>query len=152
MNKLMMAAIGMVVCSMVTGCVSSATSKGGTYANLPDPKPDEYVIHWENEDEAITADATVYRILGFFYFGNQTWMLRDAESYNIFGIRNFSQEARARNAALFNACQQKKCDALIGATYDIDIMDWLIFSEAKCKVTGWPANITGIEKVANKAK
>ena len=57
MNKLMMVAIGMVACSMVTGCMSSAVTKGGSYANLPDPKPDEYQIHWENEDNIIEYDA-----------------------------------------------------------------------------------------------
>ena len=51
MNKLMIAAIGMVACSVMTGCMSSAVSKGGSYANLPDPTPDEYLIHWENSSK-----------------------------------------------------------------------------------------------------
>ena len=59
MKKLMMAAISIVACSMVTGCMSSAVTKGGSYANLPDPKPDEYQIHWENEDSIIETTATV---------------------------------------------------------------------------------------------
>lgn len=153
MKKLMMAAIGMVACSMVTGCISSAVSKGGTYANLPDPKPDEYMIHWENENQKVQTDATVFTVLKLFEGGDSApWMLRDQESRNFFGVRNYSAESKARNAALYKACQQSKCDAIIGAMYEVETKDYIIYSESKCKVTGWPARITGIEKVANKAK
>lgn len=153
MKKLMMAAIGMVACSVVTGCVSNAVTKGGTYANLPDPKPDEYLIHWENEDSTIEMDATVFSVLRIFDGGDSApWMLRDQESRNFFGMRNFSLESKARNAALYKACQQAKCDALIGAMYEIESKDYWLYNVSKCKVKGWPASITGIEKVANKKK
>lgn len=154
MSKIMMVAIGAVACSMVTGCMSSAVTKGGTYANLPDPTPDEYQIHWENEENTIETSATVCG--GFFgFFGpsdNAPWMLRDQEVRNFFG-RVYTTESKARNAALYKACQQAKCDAIIGAMYEVEIESYGPFFEvATCKVKGWPARITGIEKVANKAK
>ena len=158
MNKLTMVAIGAVACSMVTGCMSSAVTKGGKYANLPDPKPDEYQIHWENEENTIETSATVYG--GWFgIFGpsdNAPWMLRDQEQVSTFGFmtgRVYSDESKARNAALYKACQQAKCDALIGAMYEVETEKYgPFFSVSTCKVKGWPARITGIEKVANKAK
>ena len=155
MNKLMIAAIGMVACSMVTGCMSSAVTKGGSYANLPDPKPDEYQIHWENEDNIIETTATVRG--GWFGFcggssDEAPWMLRDEEARNFFG-RVYSPEQKARNAALYKACQQKKCDALIGTMYEVQTKSYgPFYTESTCKVKGWPARITGIEKVAKKAK
>ena len=155
MNKLMMSAVAIIACSMMTGCLSSAVTKGGSYANLPDPKPDEYLIHWENEDNQIEATATV-RAGWFAFCGGSSdkapWMLRDQEARNMFGARIYSLENRARNAALYKACQQKKCDALIGATYEVETESWgMFYSVSTCKVKGWPARITGIEKVANKA-
>lgn len=151
----MIAAIGMVACSMVTGCMSSAVTKGGSYANLPDPKPDEYQIHWENEDNIIETTATVRG--GWFGFcggssDEAPWMLRDEEARNFFG-RVYSPEQKARNAALYKACQQKKCDALIGTMYEVQTKSYgPFYTESTCKVKGWPARITGIEKVAKKAK
>ena len=153
MNKPMMVAIGMVACSVMTGCMSSAVSKGGTYANLPDPKPDEYMIHWENQNNIIEAEATVFTVLSIFNGGDKApWMLRDQEAVNFFGTRIYSLESKARNAALYKACQQAKCDALIGAMYEVETEDYGIYSASKCKVKGWPARITGIEKVTKKLK
>lgn len=155
MKKLMMVAVGLIAISATTGCVSNAVTKGGTYANLPDPTPDEYKIHWENEDNIIETKATVCG--GLFGFcgksDNAPWMLRDQESRNFFGMREYSTESKARNAALYKACQQAKCDAIIGAMYEVEIEDYCgFFSIATCKVKGWPARITGIEKVADTAK
>ncbi|MBQ9431017.1 MAG: hypothetical protein IJU44_05640 [Kiritimatiellae bacterium] len=157
MNKLMMTVIGMVVCSvLMTGCMSSAVTKGGSYANLPDPKPDEYQIHWENEDNIIETTATVRGGLFGFCGGSSDkapWMLRDEAARNFFGARIYSLESKARNAALYKACQQAKCDALIGATYEVETESYgMFYSESTCKVKGWPARITGIEKVVNKTK
>lgn len=155
MKKLMTVAVGAAAISMMTGCVSSAVTKGGAYASLPDPTPDEYKIHWENEDNMIETTATVCG--GVFGFcgksDNAPWMLRDQESTNFLGVRVYSIESKARNAALYKACQQAKCDALIGAMYEVEVEDYLgYFSIATCKVRGWPARITGIEKVAATAK
>ena len=159
MNKLMMTAIGLVVCSVTTGCISEATTKGGTYANLPDPTPDEYQIHWENEDNTI--EMTAIACGGWFgIFGhndNAPWMLRDQEQAKTFGPfdlgRRYTTESKARNAALYKACQQAKCDALIGAMYEVETESFGPFFEmSRCTVKGWPARITGIEKVTNKAK
>ena len=157
MRKLMMAAVCAVACSAMTGCMSQAVTKGGNYANLPDPTPDEYRIHWENEDNTIVTTAKVCG--GCFGFlgqsDNAPWMLRDKEgAAGFMGIGGgYSLRSKARNAALYKACQQAKCDALIGAMYEVEIEGYgPFFSTATCKVKGWPARITGIEKVANKAK
>ena len=152
----MMAAVCAIVCCAMTGCMSSAATKGGTYANLPDPKPDEYQIHWENEDNTIETTATV-RGGWFGLCGGASdkapWMLRDQEPRNIFGGSIYDLKDKARNAALYKACQQAKCDALIGATYEVETESYgPFYSVSTCKVKGWPALITGIEKVANKAK
>lgn len=154
MKKLLLAAVGAVSCSVMTGCMSSAVTKGGNYANLPDPKPDEYQIHWENEPDQITVSATVCDgIFGFCGTSDKApWMLRDQEARNFFGARIYTAESKARNAALYKACQQAKCDALIGATYEVETVGFApYFTRANCKVKGWPARITGIEKVG-KAK
>ena len=153
MKKLIIATVSVVACSVMVGCMSSAVSKGGTYANLPDPKPDEYQIHWENQDKTIQTEAVVFSVFKVFEGGDKApWMLRDQENRNFFGIRNYSLESKARNAALYKACQQSKCDALIGAMYEVETEDYILYSVSKCKVTGWPARITGIEKVSNKVK
>ena len=155
MKRLIVAVIGVIACSVITGCVSSAVTKGGSYANLPDPKPDEYLIHWENEDNIIETTATVCDgWFGFFGISDRApWMLRDEESYNFFGSRIYTVESKSRNAALYKACQQAKCDALIGATYEVETESYgPFFSKSTCKVKGWPARIIGIEKVINKAK
>ena len=154
MKKLMMAAIGMVACSVVTGCWTGSVSQGGSYANLPDPKPDEYLIHWANDAEKVTMTATVKEILSYFEVGEKApWMLRDKEVVNFFGMRRYTLEDKARNAALFKACQEKGCDALFGAMYKIDTTSYgPFYSESTCTVEGWPAHIKGIENVATKAK
>lgn len=151
----MMAAVCAAACSAMTGCTTSAVTKGGTYANLPDPTPDEYRIHWENEKNPIETTATVCGgLFGFCGASDEApWMLRDQEAFNFFGMRVYTTESKARNAALYKACQQAKCDALIGAMYEVTTDDYLgYFTKSTCKVKGWPARITGIEKVADKAK
>ena len=156
MNKIMMAAIGMVVCSAVTGCWTGAVSKGGTYANLPDPKPDEYQLHWKNtKAERVEYSATVSEILSFIDVGEKApWMLRDQEQTLFFGLaRKYTNEDKARNAALYKACLNEECDALLGAMYDVETVSYgPFYSESKCTVRGYPAKITGIENVTNKAK
>ena len=150
----MMVAIGAVTLMSLTGCRSAAVTKGGSYANLPDPKPDEYQIHWENEPDPIVVNATVCDgLFGFCGTSDKApWMLRDQERVNFLGVRVYTAESKARNAALYKACQQAKCDALIGATYEVETVGFApYFTKATCKVKGWPARITGIEKV-EKAK
>ena len=158
MKKLTIIAIGMVACAVMTGCMSSAATKGGTYANLPDPKPDEYQIHWENTTGMSRADRKEFSATvcgGMFGFCGKSdkapWMLRDQEARNFFGVRIYGLESKARNAALFKACRDTKCDALIGADYEVETESYgIFFSKSTCTVKGWPARITGIEKVANK--
>lgn len=154
MNKLIIAAIGMVACSMVTGCISQAMTKGGSYAEVPSTKVDEYALHWEHEKgDRIVETATVYQVLGFINFGDPApWLLRDHENriWNLFRVYPF--ETRARNAALYKVCKDPKRDGVLGAMYDVDTDDWLVFKKASCTVRGWPAKITGIEKISEKAK
>ena len=153
MNKLIIAAIGMVACSMVSGCISQATTKGGSYADVPDAKLDEYVMHWDNEKNKVEETATVHCVLGFFYFGDKApWLLRDEENriFNLFRV--YPLETRARNAALYKVCKDAQRDAVLGAMYEVDTEDWWVYSKSTCTVKGWPAKITGIENISKKAK
>ena len=156
MKKLMMVAIGMVACSIVTGCWTGSVSKGGAYANLPDPKPDEYLLHWENtKTERVEYVATTREVLYWFEVGERApWMLRDKEQPILLGLgRKYSNEDKARNAALYKACLSEDCDALLGTMYEVETISYgPFYSESKCTVRGYPAKITGIENITNKAK
>lgn len=154
MKKLMMAAIGMVACSVVTGCMSEAVTNGGAYANLPDPKPDEYLLHWkEKKSEMVEYTATVGEVLSFFDVGEiAPWLLRDKENFwGPFKIPP-SIDSKARNAAVYKACLNEGCDALLGAMYYVKTTKYPFYSVSTCKVRGYPAKITGIENITNKAK
>ena len=53
--------------------------------------------------------------------------------------------AAAKNGAYAAACEGANCDTLVGTRYIIDYTNYLLWEEAKVKVVGYPAKLTGVE-------
>lgn len=51
----------------------------------------------------------------------------------------------AKSAAVYKACKNNNADILLGARYEIKTMDYLVYQNIKCTVTGYPAVIKGIK-------
>lgn len=140
-TKIIMYAAAMSM--LFAGCSSTATTKGGMHAKIPIPEPEDYRIVYEHSPTRVESKATVSRFL-FWTFGEKPDMLQN-ESRRLFGfgesVKNLSQ-----NAALYDACQRNKADALIGATYEVTVKDYLIFKTATCTAKGFPAKIVDVKK------
>ena len=56
-----------------------------------------------------------------------------------------SPNTLAKQAATYNACEANKADALLGAKYKLDTMDFVVFKTVKCTATGYPGVIKGVK-------
>lgn len=52
---------------------------------------------------------------------------------------------RAKSSATYNAIEQTKADALLGAAYKYTVTNCLFFTTVKCEVVGFPADVTGVK-------
>lgn len=152
MNKCVLAAFAaMAAATMGTGCMSSKITGGGQYAGIPIPQPEKYKLIYEHRPELVTGKAQVVKILGFTVGDKAPQLLNQKGDpgflQSVFGEPG---EAQAQNAALYNACQKANADVVLAARYKLEKKGFGFFYNVyDCEIKGFPANLKGIEKVAD---
>ena len=96
----------------------------------------------------MTGKSHVVKVL-FFTFGDKApTLLNQRGDPGFLSFLGEGGEAKAQNAALYNACQKSNADVVLAARYKIEKMGfWPLFSIYDCEIKGFPANLKGIEKI-----
>ncbi len=132
----------------MTGCASSKITGGGQYAGIPLPQPEKYKVIYEHKPELVTGKSHVVRVL-FFTFGDKApQLLNQRGDPGLLKFLGTGAEVKAQNAALYNACQKSNADVVLAARYKLEQFGFgPLFGIYDCEIKGFPANLTGIEKV-----
>ena len=149
MKKLVMAA---AVAAMACGCVTNVKNDGGDACLKPLIAKD--VIHekYSVEKNPVTAAESLnYIKIGPFNFtwgGTATHFSSQAPIGDVFVMPTPQQ--KAQNGAFANACDQAKCDNIVGARYKYTDEFYVVYGKVTCEATGYPSKITGVELIENK--
>ena len=146
MKKLMVVA---ALAAVATGCTSIEVTREGGYndaqAKMFDQSNSPYHIDWKVQNERVKAEGA--SSCWFWFFASS-----DGCRYAAPGFTLDSGLAAAKDSATFHAVEDSKSDALMGCMYRITkTSKWLgIYTETKAEVTGFPANVAGIEVIKDR--
>lgn len=139
MKKLIMtAALAAVTC----GCISVHKNDGGDACLKPRICKDAVHEKYSVADKPITVKATAIGIMKLF-------VIRDPEATHIADQTPdrfaFGSVPAAKNAAYAKACEQAKCDSIVGARYKVTNTNYFVYDTTTVELTGYPAKLVGVE-------
>lgn len=126
-----------------TSCTSVTTNRVG--APLDAKMLLEIKPNVEIAKDKVSAEATTKALFKIFTWGiSET---TDGVTFNGSSMFSGLDPAinKAKAGALFNACKKAKSDLLISPQYDIKTLDYFIYKEVKCIVTGFPGKLNSVE-------
>ena len=139
MKKLMIAA---ALAALASGCVTVHKNDGGDACLKPDVKKDIVHEKYEVGTTPVTATESLNVLFGFISFGKTATHIADQAPFTF-----WDKIGEVRNGAYANACDQAKCDSIVGTHYNVRVEDYYVFKKLTCEVTGYPAKITGVELI-----
>lgn len=151
MKKLIMAAS---IAAIACGCITHSKNDGGDADLQPKIVKDIVYEKYDVGKAPVTGtEAISYIKLGIYtikWGGTATHFANNAPIGNI-GIFGKTPAQLAMNGAYANACEQGKCDSIVGSRYKIKSEDYFLFGTVTCEASGYPAKLTGVELRENKA-
>ncbi|QSH41275.1 hypothetical protein P0136_08880 [Lentisphaerota bacterium ZTH] len=126
-----------------TGCTSVNTNDGGNSVDVEKLKIPEYEAVVKHQPKKVTGQASIHVLFGLFSWGGDGC----ADCTRMGSMSFMSSSAEAKSAAVYNACKLNKADMILGSKYEIKSTDYFVYRKVNCKVTGYPANVTGIKAV-----
>ena len=142
MKKLMMAA---ALAALATGCITVNKNDGGDACLKPAIAKDIVHEKYEVGTTPVTATESLNVLFGLISWGKTATHIADDAPY-----RFFDKYAIVRNGAYANACDQAKCDSIVGTRYNVRVEDYYVFKKLTCEISGYPAKIVGVELIENK--
>ena len=150
MKKLMMTA---ALAALACGCITNFKNDGGDACLKPAIAKD--IVHEKytvDQNPVTAAESLTYINFGLF---NVSWggtATHFADNAPIGAVRwtGLTPQQKAQNGAFANACDQAKCDNVVGARYKYTVENYLIYGKVTCEATGYPAKLTGVELIENK--
>lgn len=137
--------------ALLGGCTSISENDGGTALRNPLAYNEVYKTKFNHSDQPVAAEDKLHVLFGFITWGSTADHIPDnvEQPEGPLPILSIlpSPERTVRNGAYANACSACDADALINARYSLKTTDWLIYKKVSCDVIGYPATMTGIEKV-----
>ena len=143
MKKLMVAT---ALAALATGCITANKNDGGDDCLKPRIVKDAVHEKYEVGTTPVTATESLNVLFNFITWGKTATHHADAAPY-----KWFDKVGEVRSGAYANACDQGKCDSIVGARYNVRVEDYFVFKKLTCEVTGYPAKITGVELLPAKA-
>ena len=139
MKKLMIAASLAVLAS---GCITVNKNDGGDDCLRPCIVKDKVHEKYEVGTTPVTATESLNVLFGLITWGKTATHVADAAPY-----KWLDTVGSVRNGAYANACDQAKCDSIVGTRYNVRVENYFVFKKLTCEITGYPAKITGVELI-----
>ena len=145
MKKTMLCA---VIAAIACGCVSVNQNDGGNACRRPCIAKDIVHEKFTVAAQTVSAQDQLNCLFGFICWGSTATHIADA----VCGQGPFlNAAAKAKNGAYANACDAAKCDQVVGAKYKVTTEDYFVFKKVTAEITGYPATLSGVELIENKA-
>ena len=146
MKKLIVTA---ALAALACGCISANRNDGGNHNVQPLVAKDIVHEKYTIEQTPVTATESINAIFGIFTFGATATHTADGAPLSTFW-QSDALNSKVRNGAYANACDQAKCDAIVGARYNVRTEDYIVYKKLTCEITGYPARLTSVELIENK--
>jgi len=140
MKKVIVFAAMAIAAFVMTGCTSVTTSDGASLMPVPRSTHPGYDAQYTLQDQRIAGKATIHVLFGLFAWGGDGF----AENSELSSFSFLPSPGNfAKSAAVYNACQSKKVDTLVGTRYRVTTTDYFVYKNVSCEVAGFPATMTG---------
>ena len=144
MKKFTLLAVAVFTALIFVGCKSVSTSDGATVVPQVEADHPGYAAKFDVKETRVTGEAQVNVLFGIFAWGTDGFAENSKLSF--FSLLP-SPDNYAKSAAVYEACKDNKADTLVGTRYTITTTDYWIFKTVKCEVAGYPATMSGVEKL-----
>ena len=149
MKKLM---LGCAMVAVACGCTTVNQNDGGNACRRPALAKDIVHEKFNVSNTAVSAQDKLNCLFGFIYWGSSATHIADAVCTGGSALSFFPCGAdKAKNGAYANACDAAKCDQIVGAKYKVTTEDYFVFKRYTAEIKGFPATLTGVELIENKA-
>ena len=154
MKKLM---IGAAIAAIACGCISVNQNDGGNACRKPLMAKDIVHEKFTVAKNTVSAQDKLYGICFGpfnFTFGSSATHEADAvcsEEKSFFDKIFPNAANKAKNGAYANACDAANCDQIVGAKYKVKTTSYVVFKIFDAEITGYPATLSGVEVIENKA-
>lgn len=139
-----------IVAMIATGCTSINTNDGASDSKQA-MVPAVYEPVIKHVDQKVSGEATMHVVLSVFKWGANSFADRTVlgaagGAGDIFAAFFPNPVQDVKEAAVYNACKNAKCDLLLGAKYEITVTDYFVYKVLNCKVSGFPGTEVGVVK------
>lgn len=128
--------------AFAVGCQSYQYNKGGDANLRPTIVRDMAYEKFEISNKPIEVSVYATYLVGRYRLGSSYNKYADNVDDNVFCV---GPVADVRNQAYAMACAEAKCDSIVGAQYEIDRSNYLLWENINVKLKGYPAKFTGVE-------
>lgn len=142
MKKMVMVA---ALAALASGCITVNKNDGGDASVRPAVLKDIVHEKYEVGTTPVTATESLNVLFNFIAWGKTATHNADAAPY-----RFFDKIGQVKNGAYANACDQAKCDSIVGTRYNVRVEDYFVFKKLTCEITGYPSKLVGVELIENK--
>ena len=129
----------------ITGCSSISTNDGANVVEMKDLVMPTYKPIIKHKTQRVSGSAE----LNFWGIGpiGITWGNNSFADNTTFG--GFQLSSKIKTAAVYQACENNRCDMLLATKYKIKVSNYPLFlyKTVSCTVTGFPGVITDVEEV-----
>ena len=142
-------AIGIGLAAIAAGCTTVYKNDGGDADLRPAIVRDVAYEKFDIKSTPVESVDSRKRILFFTIGGIAKHYADNApggysdKAFDSYLLPNLVAESK--NAAYAAACEAANCDTLVGSRYIIEHNNYFFWEEAKVKVIGYPAKLTGVE-------
>lgn len=152
-KSLFVTVVSCLALTTISGCVSYHKEVGSDYLVRPKPTGDvKYITKYQVDQKKISGAGEASVLFGVFQFSEGKFCKLNTDPHlSIFSklLEYFSPTqtavSNAKNAALYNACENNQADQILGATFEYSIENYLVFAKVKCSAKGFPARAEKIE-------
>ena len=133
----------LALAALASGCITVNKNDGGESGmTLPIIKD---VIHEKITvaDTPVSAQDEVQCLFGIICWGSSATHVADVTDELV----PFGALVKAKNGAYANACDQAKCDRLVGTRYTVTTDDYFVYKKVKAEISGYPATLSGVEVI-----
>lgn len=147
MKKSLLLVVFAAVAFVMTGCMSTHTNDAAAAAKFKVDTP-TFTADVVAGKNTVSGEANVHCILGIITWGVSDFAddaFVNSSIASLLPIKIACPNTIVKQGATYNACATAKADAILAAKYKLDIADYFVYKNIKCKVTGYPATIKGIK-------
>ncbi|MGN1325927.1 MAG: hypothetical protein ACI4YA_06285 [Candidatus Spyradenecus sp.] len=133
----------LALAALASGCITVNKNDGGESGmTMPIIKD---IIHEKITvaDTPVSAQDEVQCLFGIICWGSSATHVADVTDELV----PFGALVKAKNGAYANACDQAKCDRLVGTRYTVTTDDYFVYKKVKAEISGYPATLSGVEVI-----